>query len=100
MFAQRIRQIGLVVAAAALAIVATSFVPAVSTFAAPLAPSQEDAMVGKPDVAVNITNVNANSDLSWDILYSVSNVGTVASGPIAVKVECGDADYHFAVRSA
>ncbi len=72
-------------AAATLAVVATSFVPAVSTFAAPLGPAVDrDQQLFKPDIEVTFSYYAGNGR---DV-YKVRNIGSVASGPIFLKGEC------------
>ena len=72
-------------AAAALAIVATSFAPAVSTFAAPLAPSQEDAMVAKPDLKITLINLDQDH-MDFVGSFFVENIGPGAASPVMVKI--------------
>jgi hypothetical protein len=74
-------------AAAALAIVATSSVPAVATFAAPLTPSQEHAMTALPDVSVVGVGINGSDSSYWTGAFKISNKGPAAKN-VKLEVYC------------
>jgi hypothetical protein len=79
-------------AAAAVAIVATSFAPVATTLAAPLAPTHEQTMAAKPDVTVKITRQDPYDDdvLHW---FTVKNIGNAPTGVVMVKAECAASWY-------
>ena len=74
----------IVLAAAALALVATSAAPIATTLAAPLAPSQEAVMAGLPDVSVVGFGINGSDSTYWTGGFRIANKGPAAKN---VKIE-------------
>ena len=88
-------------AVAAAAIVAAGAAPIVPARAAPAVPAQEQLLtVGKPDLMVQIVQVDYPDNGRMNVTYVVKNIGTAATGPVALKEECADSNYAFYVHNA
>jgi len=85
----------LVLAAAALALVATSAAPIATTLAAPLAPSQESVMTKAPDLDVHFQKRSYGDESGLHLYVEINNIGNLKSGMVPVKVECVNEEHNM-----